>query len=354
MRSSRYVLLAACLLVVASTALWAALSAPGQRTYVNKLVAISDPQPILADYPEFVEPIRETVRFEAPPLIDDEQADLEVRAWRFTYNVRGIIEMPCRLRARDTAVIVVHPWGIDDGHGWNTPEPAGIAFQCTVERNQLVNGHMKTVINPLLQRLRAKVGLVLYSLPGTEDPIRQKIYRSFRATTTAAARRQGEKELAAKLKNFDYHGQPVLEVISVSEDHPVEDYFKQFGGTDASDRYNGPGFWKLPIPVNNNLDVALDDVAIYDAEGYPALRDFLKSQGIRHVLLTGYNTDMCFCETTAGYKNLGPDFNVFLVGDATIATFPANPSPKFATNASISLASREHLITQASWIRAAE
>jgi hypothetical protein len=66
--------------------------------------------------------------------------------------------------------------------------------------------------------------------------------------------------------------------------------------------------------------------------------------------LTGYNTDMCFCATTAGYDNLSPDFNVFLVGDATLATFPANPSPRFATNASISLASREHLITQASWI----
>jgi len=41
----------------------------------------------------------------------------------------------------------------------------------------------------------------------------------------------------------------------------------------------------------------------------------------RHVLLTGYATDMCFCRTTAGYENLAKDFNVFLVGDATLATF---------------------------------
>jgi hypothetical protein len=47
---------------------------------------------------------------------------------------------------------------------------------------------------------------------------------------------------------------------------------------------------------------------------------------------------------------LSKDFNVFLVGDATLATFPANSSPRFATNASISFAALEHLITQTSWI----
>ena len=78
-------------------------------------------------------------------------------------------------------------------------------------------------------------------------------------------------------------------------------------------------------------------MVIYDGDGYPALREFLKSQGIRHVLLAGYNTDMCVCSTTAGYKNLGQDFDVFLVGDATIATFPAQPTPRFATTSSVCL-----------------
>ena len=86
---------------------------------------IKDPKPLLADYPAFVAPIEEVARFEAPRLVDDEDADLHVRAWRFSYNARGIIEMPNRLRAAETAVIVVHPWGIDDGQGWKTPEPAG-------------------------------------------------------------------------------------------------------------------------------------------------------------------------------------------------------------------------------------
>src|SRR5262249_60257194 len=92
------------------------------RTYQNRLTPIKDATPLLADHPEFVEPIEELTRFEAPMLVDDAEADLDVRAWRFSYNARGIIEMPNRLKAADTAIIVVHPWGIDDGQGWRTPE----------------------------------------------------------------------------------------------------------------------------------------------------------------------------------------------------------------------------------------
>jgi len=102
------------------------------------------------------------------------------------------------------------------------------------------------------------------------------------------------------------------------------------------------------------VDVHPDDVVIYDAEGYPPLRDFLKKNGVRHVLLTGYATDMCFCKTTAGYENLSKDFNVFLVGDATLATFPANATPRFATNAHISFAALNQLVTQVNWVQFAK
>jgi nicotinamidase-related amidase len=81
------------------------------------------------------------------------------------------------------------------------------------------------------------------------------------------------------------------------------------------------------------------------------MRDFLKAQGIRHVLLTGYATDMCYCKTTAGYENLSRDFNVFLVGDASLATFPANNTPRYATNAHISFAALNQLVTQVSWVK---
>ena len=81
------------------------------------------------------------------------------------------------------------------------------------------------------------------------------------------------------------------------------------------------------------------------------MRDFLKENKVRHVLLTGYATDMCYCRTTAGYENLSKDFNVFLVGDATLATFPSNATPRFATNAALSFAALNQLITQISWVR---
>jgi hypothetical protein len=323
------------------------------RIYENRLKPTADPRPILADFPQFVEPIREVARFEAPTLIDDPGADLEVRAWRFSYNARGIIEVPNRLRADRTAVIVVHPWGIDDGQGWRTPEPAGVAFQCTPAKNKIVVDHAGTVINPFLKSLRSKVRLVAYSLPGTEDPIRKKIYRSFRRQPSEKEREQGQGELKTKLATFAYHGQSVPASLTVSADRPTIDYFKQFPGLDAGPAYEGPGFWELPIPVVNSIDVALRDVVIYDGEGYPALREFLKSQGIRHVLLAGYNTDMCVCSTTAGYKNLGQDFDVFLVGDATIATFPGQPTPRFATTSSVCFAALNLFITQASWVRPA-
>lgn len=321
------------------------------RVYENQLVPIRDPQPLLADHPRFVEPVRETRRFEAPAIIDEPDGDLDIRAWRFSYNARGVIEIPNRIRGSQTAVVCVHPWGIDDEWGWRSPEPAGVAFQCTPEKNKLLHEHVTTVLEPFLKRMRPVARTVVYSLPGVEDPIRRKIYRSVRARTTAQDRTSGTAELKAKLKGFNYSASPIEASLRLSSNQPVADYFKQFPGLDAYGKRNGAGFWDLPIPVTSNIDVALDDVVIYDAEGYGSLRDFLKEQGVRNVLLTGYNTDMCYCLTTAGYKNLKQDFNVFLVGDCTVATFPANPEPRFATNASISFASLENLITQASWVR---
>ncbi len=322
-----------------------------QRTYENRLTLLQNPKPLLADYPEFVQPIVEVRRYEAPLLVDDPQADLEVRAWRFSYNARGIVEMPNRLRAAHTAVIMVHPWGIDDDQGWNTPEPAGVADFCTPQKNHLAGRHTREVVDPFLKRMRGKAALVMYSLRGGPDPIRKQLYRSMDRDPTPEQRAEAQKLLTAKLKSFDYRGQPLVSHITLSQDLPVIDYFKQFPGLDASDKYDGAGFWNLPTPVCSDVTMAPDDVVVFDEEGYPALRKFLKQHKVRHVLLTGYATDMCFCKTTAGYENLSKDFNVFLVGDATLATFPANSSPRYATNAHISFASLNQLITQASWVK---
>ncbi len=329
------------------------LAAPADETrlYQNTLTPIKNPQPLLADDPEWVEPIRETNRFEAPILVDDADADLSVRAWRFSYNARGIIEMPNRLRAKETAVIMVHPWGIDDGQGWDTPDPAGVADFCTPQKNHLAAQHTHNVINPFLKSMRGKVSLVLLSLPGNEDPIRKKLYRSFKGSPPETERKEGAKELKAKLTGFVYRGEPLPASLKLSRETPVIDYFKQFPGLDAGDKYDPKGFWELPIPVTTDIDLDPADVIIYDGEGYPALKKFLQGNGIRHVLLTGYAADMCYARTCAGYENLSKDFNVFLVGDTTLATFPAAATPRFTTSAHISFASLNQLVTQISWIK---
>ena len=321
------------------------------RTYHNTLTLLDNPEPLLADHPEFVEPIREIRRFEAPILVNDHDADLSVRAWRFSYNARGIIEMPNRLKASDTAVVMVHPWGIDDGQGWKTPEPAGVCDFCTLEKNHLAAKHTKTVVNPFLKSLRDDVGFVMFSLRGSRDPIRAKLYRSLFDTPDVATRKLAAKKLHKKLNSFDYRSGSLPKTLTLSKQSTVKDYFRQFPGLDAGPKYNNAGFWDLPIPVTSDIDVSPEDVVIFDNDGYGPLRDFLKKHGIRHVLLTGYATDMCFCKTTAGYENLSQDFNVFLVGDATLATFPANSSPRFATNAHISFAALNQLVTQISWIK---
>lgn len=321
------------------------------RVYSNQLRKLENPKPLLADHPEFIDPIHELVRYEAPRLVNDAQGDLEVRAWRFSYNARGIIEMPNTLRANETAIVMVHPWGIDDGQGWTTPEPAGVCDFCTPDKNHFAAKHTRTVIDPFLKTLRGKVNSVLFSLPGTEDPIRKKLYRSVRSSPTDAQRRQGAMELADKLKSFEYRGEPVPRELQLSAETPVIDYFRQFPGLDAGQKFNNKGFWNLPIPVTSDITYFPEDVVIYDAEGYDELKHFLKSQRVRHVLLTGYATDMCFCRTTAGYENLSKDFNVFLVGDATLATYPSNSTPAHATNAAISFAALNQLVTQVSWIQ---
>lgn len=336
-----------CSLVLTATA----AGQSSTRVYENKLTRLKDPKPLLADYPDFVAPVKEQTRFEAPALVDDDGADLDVRAWRFSYNARGIIEMPNHLRASETAVIMVHPWGIDDGQGWITPEPAGVCDFCTPAKNALAGRHTHEVINPFLKSLRGKVAFTMFSLTGAEDPIRKKLYRSINHRPTDEERKAGAKELDAKLKSFTYRAEPLPGTMTISKERPVIDYFKQLPGLDAGPRFNGAGFWDLPVPVTKDVDMDPDDIVIYDQQGYEPLRDFLRKNRVRHVVLVGYATDMCFCRTTAGYQNLSKDFNVFLVGDATLATFPANDSPRHATNAAISFASIDHLITQVSWVK---
>ena len=111
------------------------------RRYENRLVPSRMPNRSWPIIPTSSSRSRKLTRYEAPLLVDDRRRRLAVRAWRFSYNARGIIEMPNRLKAADTALIMVHPWGIDDGQGWRTPEPAGVCDFCTPAKNALAARH---------------------------------------------------------------------------------------------------------------------------------------------------------------------------------------------------------------------
>ena len=335
-----------CLLLSNSTLL-------SQQTirYKNTLTPIPNPSPILADYPAYVAPVLEQTHFLAPPLITDRNATLAVRAWRFSYNARGIIEIPNQLDANHTAVVCVHPWGVDDGQGWETPRPNGVAFGGTPLKNEGILKHSQEIINPLLKTLRPQVNTILYSLPGDATAPRTEVYRTTTSNPARLTRDKGRIRMLRKLKEYNYQAQGIPAALTLSKDFPVVDYFKQFQGIDSSAHYNGEGYWQLPIPVMSTIDVSKEDVVFFDNQGYSELRSFLKGRGIRHILLTGYATDMCVCSTTAGYENLRNDFNVFLVGDATQATHPANLNSAHATNQALSYAALDLLITQVSWIK---
>ena len=50
-------------------------AADATHFYENRLTRIQNPKPLLAEHPEWVEPIRETKRFETPALVNDPGAD---------------------------------------------------------------------------------------------------------------------------------------------------------------------------------------------------------------------------------------------------------------------------------------
>lgn len=319
--------------------------------YLIALRPVDTPLPILSDSPEFVEPLHADQRLQAAPLVEDSDGGLTVRAWRWWYNARAIVEMENRLDAGATAVVVVHPWGIDDGDGLRTPEPSGVSFLCTPDKNRIAQAHMRTVVSPFLERLRGRVGLVAYSLPGTEDGIRKQLYASIDTPVSALNVDDGQQQWRALVEPWPFDGDPLPASFELDPEHPVRSYFAQTPATHTVWRYNRDFRAKVPMPVSASIRRDPRDLVFYDDDGYAKVKKFLQARGIRHILLAGYNTDLCIIRTTCGYENLSRDFNVFLVGDATLATFPASTTPRFATQVALANAALTQLVTQVSWIR---
>lgn len=287
-----------------------------------------DPDTILGDWPDYVDPIApdDYDRYTDDPLVDAIGADLVVRAWRWSDEVGGIVETENQLRSDATALILVHPWGIDDGQGWGWPqayEAYGYVFEGLYDDNQLYLRQVDEVARPLVEGLRGRLPVIVYALPGLPDPLRTRRYRSFDELPSASERTAAQAELEA-----------TLAALSGSA-------------------------WPSTIPVVAGLDPAPDDVVNYDDEGWEALAEDLRALGVEHVLLGGWATDMCVTSTTAGYANLATAFDVFLIGDATLAAWPltAEPPngyvPRSTLDALFDAARLDGVaVTQVSWLEA--
>ncbi len=70
------------------------VAAQETRSYSNQLRRIEHPKPLLADHPKFFEPIIEQAHFEAPPIVDEPDADLHVRLGDFRTTPAALSKCP--------------------------------------------------------------------------------------------------------------------------------------------------------------------------------------------------------------------------------------------------------------------
>jgi hypothetical protein len=315
-----------------------ALTSPGYNSPVITLALLAraiaepvpdlDPDTILGDWPDYVDPIGpyDYDRYTDDPIVDAIGADLVVRAWRWSDAVGGIVETENQLRSDNTALILVHPWGIDDGQGWAWPqayEAYGYVFEGLYDDNQLYLQQVDEIARPLVDGLRGRLPVILYALPGVADSLRTRRYRSFDTLPSAGERAVAQGEIEATLAALTGNA------------------------------------WPSAIPVVAGLDPAPDDLVNYDDEGLQTLVDNLRALGVEHVLLGGWATDMCVVTTTAGYAQLATAFDVFLVGDATLAAWPLTAAPpngyvpRSTLDALFDAASLDGVaVTQVSWLDA--
>ena len=100
-------------------------------------------------------------------------------------------------------------------------------------------------------------------------------------------------------------------------------------------------------------DVGGVDDKSFNQTAWKGVEDAMKKFGIEGKVLES-NAETDYVPNVNAF--LGDDCDLiitvgFLVGDATLATFPANSTPRFATNAHISFASLNQLVTQVSWVK---
>ncbi len=324
------------------------------KTYVydNTLKKIPA-TPLLVGDKRFISSINPQNRFECQMLINDPDAHIAIRAWRYSYNARGVIEMDNNLNGNKTVVLVLHPSGIDDKNGLHTVKPNGVTYFCTPKKNALWHKHMQKVVNPFLHKIRSHVAGVIYSLVGPEDDIRKKLYKSIdNPSLPSNGGDGGMQEYKQLLSSLNLKGNSLKKELILDDSHILYSYFEQFHGLDSSPYYNGDSRTKTPKLLSSYLDYDQNhDIVIYDGDGYEKVKDYLKNKGITNILFLGYAIDICCKASVFNYEKLKKDFNVFIVGDATLATWPAQETPANTTTTELCRLSINNLITEINKIK---
>lgn len=244
--------------------------------YKHTLKPVKNDIPILADYPEFIKPIDNINRLQAPPLINTDKSDLEVLCWRYSKNLDALIQMNNKLKASETAVLIVHPWGIDDGQGWNTPEPDVFILFGKNYKNEIYQQHVSKVLNPFLNNVRNKVKTIVYTMPGDERKLRTKLYSTI-YSKKSTDNKKISIEVKEQLKKEIYHkGQPLPVDLKLNQNLPVTTaYFEAFGYA-MTEPYMPPElFSQAPLPISKNINYNSDDIVFFDSDGYKKLKEYL-------------------------------------------------------------------------------
>jgi hypothetical protein len=255
----------------------------------------------------------------AKPLIND--GNLIVDSWRYSYNLRGIIRMENSLNPKKTALLVVHPLAIDDGSGLITPNPNGAIHFGTSKKNKVANDVIKKVTNPFLNQYRGKVSKICIDLQGREDGLRNKTYPSI--SNKGKIINKTSKILLRNITKNKFKGNSIEKKLLLNKNFILTDYFKKFPSLNAGSRYNG-GFEKISFPVNQNLEVCEDDIVFYDGDGWNKSLKYLKMIGVKHILAIGFSMDVCLRRRIDYLKK---HFNIIIVSDASLATFPGPNNP---------------------------
>ena len=275
---------------------WPLVRSQGNRppfALTNRLTPIQEPKPLLADRPEIRRAGPRACTLEAPAWWTTERADLHVRAWRWSYNARGIIEMPHHLRAKrppwswfirraSMMVRVEHR----SRRAWPTLHAA---------KNHRRPPHAR-VIQPVPQS-PFKVAFVMY-LPSDEKARCASSRRSFNHTPSGQASRRCW-ELRRKLTSFHLSRRAAPATLQLLSRQAGGHYFQAIPGPDAGRATTTPAFGTCRSP-SRATSTCTRTASWSKTPRLEPLKKFLLQHGVRHILLTGYATDMCFARTCAG------------------------------------------------------